>query len=67
MNICTILDKGKDISFNSYMETRSSLLEQVLLLNIYSARNDTISQQQYTFLNNLANETVNYLLSKTSK
>ncbi|CAO3616277.1 unnamed protein product [Cunninghamella blakesleeana] len=67
MNIRTILDKGRDLSFNSYMETRSLLLEQVLILNIYNARNDTISQQQYTFLNSLANETVDYLLNKTKE
>ncbi|KAI8327792.1 Urb2/Npa2 family-domain-containing protein [Chlamydoabsidia padenii] len=59
MQVHGIMEKGKPATMA--LKVEGMLLEQVLALNIYTARNDSVSKQQHEFLDSLAARAVDYL------
>lgn len=65
MQMYGIVEKGESTA--TALEVEALLLEQVLALDIYTARNDGVSKQQHGFLDALAARTVEHLKNSEGK
>jgi hypothetical protein len=65
MQMYGIVEKGESTAMA--LKVEALLLEQVLALDIYTARNDAVSKKQHDYLDALAARTVDYLKNTEGK